>query len=484
MNIRNLSFVASLVLGLGAASSLHAQPAEPVPAEPSPYPPPIGDAPSPADQTTLEPAAPPAISEPTAEAAPSAPLPAEVAVAPKPAAGVTADEKGFALAAPGTPSPFVLKLKLIAQLDARKYFDDYDVNDTMVIRRLRPILAGTIFGLVDYQAMVDFAGSQAVVNDAYADIHPTPWLRFRYGKFKTPIGLERLQSDPDLTFMERALTQDLAPDRDIGLMVWGDVAGGTLSYYAGVFNGSPDSANVDQDNGKNKDLAGRILIQPFKDKSLEKLGALGVGFSATYGKRNGSTKSTSLSPLRDVGRLQIFQYLAAAPTATPDDIAAGTVYAEGEQTRLNPQLFYFIGGFGILGEAIWSEQKVRLAAASKTLTHTAWHATLSYVINGKGGLDGATPNKPFDPSAGELGALELGARYEWLKFDKDTFPTYASPNASVRQAQGFGFAANWVLTRQIRIALNLEQTKFKAGAAMGADKAKETVLLGRVQVAL
>ena len=75
--------------------------------------------------------------------------------------------------------------------------DPLSDKDTFLIRRLRPQLAGTVFGLADFLFVPDFAGSQAVVFDAYADVHPTPFLRLRAGKFKSPLGLERLQSDPD-----------------------------------------------------------------------------------------------------------------------------------------------------------------------------------------------------------------------------------------------------------------------------------------------
>ena len=48
------------------------------------------------------------------------------------------------------------------------------------------------------------------------------------GKFKAPIGLERLQSDPDLPFTERALTSNLSSTRDVGVQLWGDVAAASI----------------------------------------------------------------------------------------------------------------------------------------------------------------------------------------------------------------------------------------------------------------
>lgn len=480
MNIRNLRLVAWIITaGLAHAASAQTPPAvEPAPQAPaavSDQPPavPAADLPPPAQPTA-----------PVAEELPPALDPAaKKADAPKPVPVISADEKGFAFKSSADKPAFVLKLKLVAQLDARKFLEENNVNDTMSPRRLRPYLDGTLLDLVDYRLLVDFAGGTAVVFDAYADIHPTPWLRFRYGKFKSPIGLERLQSDPDLEFIERALTSALTPDRDVGLMVWGDIAGGIVNYSAGVFDGSADSGTLDTDNGVHKDLAGRLLIQPFKAKSLESLGNLGVAIAGTWGKRDGKPTATGLNAYRTVGRQDFFKYLAPTANAMTPDVSGTTVYAAGEQTRINPELFYYYGGFGILGEAVWSKQEVHVGAAKRKLTHRAAHGTLSYVLWGKNGLDGATPTDSWNPAAGHYGALEFAARYHWLDIDDDSFPLYSSAAASATRAQGFGLAANWVLSRTFRLAVNFEDTKFKGGAANGADRKTEKVFLGRAQVA-
>jgi len=85
-----------------------------------------------------------------------------------------------------------------------------------LIRRARPILDTTVLGIVDFRLVPDFAEGRAQVFDAHVDVRPRPWIKLRAGKFKPPIGLERLQSDPDLPFMERALTSNLSPVRDTG----------------------------------------------------------------------------------------------------------------------------------------------------------------------------------------------------------------------------------------------------------------------------
>jgi phosphate-selective porin OprO and OprP len=468
----------------GTTLPVLAQQPQPVPEPGAPATPPATAPATPPEQTGIEPAVEPSPVPPAGAENEPSPEPATepVSAAPaeeKPKASVSADEKGFALKAAGDPSPFVLKVRLVAQLDARKYMDELHVNDTMAPRRLRPYLDGTVLGLVDYRLLVDFAGGTAVVYDAYVDVHPKPWLRFRFGKFKTPIGLERLQSDPDLPFAERAMTSALTPDRDVGLQLWGDVLGGVISYAVGIFNGAPDGGMLAGDTdtvGGDKDFAGRLLIQPFKlGKNLEKLGHLGAAIAGTYGERNGtaSATGTSLAAVRTVGRLPMFAYQTNTMDATMN------VFAEGPHTRINPELFYYVGGLGVLAEAVWSTQEVHAGDDDTELTHFAWHATASYVLGGKNGLDGATPDKSL--GSGGLGALEIGVRYHEIDYDDDSFPTYATAT-SVDGAKGFGISLNWAWSRMFRLMADFESTQFDGGAADGEDRDDENLIIGRAQV--
>ena len=100
-----------------------------------------------------------------------------------------------------------------------------------------------------------------MIYDAYVNYRYEPALQLRIGKFKTPIGLEQLVTDRDLSFNERSLVTDLVPNRDVGAQLWGDVSGGVLSYAAGIFNGVGDARN--SSNGPfddNKTFAGGDVL--------------------------------------------------------------------------------------------------------------------------------------------------------------------------------------------------------------------------------
>ena len=106
--------------------------------------------------------------------------------APKPSATVTADETGFALTSADKQYQFRLKGQF--QVDGRRFFDQVALenSDTFLVRRARPIVAGTVFGLVDFYVAPDFGNNTIAVYDTYLDMHPWPWLRLRVGKFKGP----------------------------------------------------------------------------------------------------------------------------------------------------------------------------------------------------------------------------------------------------------------------------------------------------------
>jgi phosphate-selective porin OprO and OprP len=104
-------------------------------------------------------------------------------------------------------------------VDGRFYSDVYtpSSDDTWLIRRLRPTLEGTLADHFDYRIMPDFAQGKTILQDAWADARVEPWLVLQFGKFKAPVGLERLQLEQFGRFIETALTADLLPYRDLGV---------------------------------------------------------------------------------------------------------------------------------------------------------------------------------------------------------------------------------------------------------------------------
>ena len=394
--------------------------------------------------------------------------------APKPSATVTADETGFALTSADKQYQFRLKGQF--QVDGRRFFDQVALenSDTFLVRRARPIVAGTVFGLVDFYVAPDFGNNTIAVYDTYLDTHPWPWLRLRVGKFKGPVGLERLQSDSDLVFVERALDSNLSAQREVGVQLWGDVAGGLVHWDAGVFNGNPDNGLDNIDSNHAKTFAGRLFIQPFALEPLRIAGRLGVGIAASTGNEKGSASNPWLNPFKSPGQQTIFTYLTT-PTAA-------VVYAKGRHTRINPQLYYYIGPFGLLAEWVKEYQELANSVGSGAVNNNAAHVTASFVIGGAATYEGIKPNHPLSVADGTFGAIEIALRYEYLHIDTDAFPTAADPSASVRQAQSGGIALNWQLNRNVKVSADYFESWFEGGAPNKADRPNEKVGIARFQV--
>src|SRR5262249_29396782 len=141
-----------------------------------------------------------------------------------------------------------------------------------------------------FRIMPDFGQGQTVLQDAYGDIRYFPYASLRAGKFKPPVSLERLQSGAELTFIERSLLQNLVPNRDVGVQLYGDFAEGSFGYQVGIFNGVIDSeSGRDIDLTDDKDFAGRVFTVPFKTTDIEPLRNFGFGIAGTCGNQNGES---------------------------------------------------------------------------------------------------------------------------------------------------------------------------------------------------
>ena len=176
---------------------------------------------------------------------------------------VVVGEEGIALESGN--GNYRLQIGLLLHADGRFALADESEQyvDNFVVRRFRPYLRGRLGRHFEFFVNPDFAGGTLTVQDAYVDTIFAPAFRIRAGKGKTPFGFERLHPAANMLFMERAFPTALAPNRDIGVQVLGDLSGGVVSYLAGVMNGVADGASADVETNDGKDLSGRLVLRPF-----------------------------------------------------------------------------------------------------------------------------------------------------------------------------------------------------------------------------
>ena len=368
---------------------------------------------------------------------------------------------------------YEVKIRGLIQGDGRFFLNDDAVpqNDTFLLRTARPTIEGSLGKLVGFRFTPEFAGDSASIVDVYADLRFDPAYTLRVGKFTSPVGLERLQSSSALSDIERSLASELAPNRDIGIQLQGDVADGRLGYAVGVFNGAVDGRDAATTNPDNNfEYAGRIFFEPFKG-SANALSGLGFGIGASVGDKEGSGNNF-LPRYRTPGQVQFFNYRS-------------TVLADGRQSRWSPQGYYYRNAFGLLAEYIVSKQEVSIGGVNEELSNKAWQATTSYVLTGEdASYRGVVkPSQPFSPGTGGWGAFEVVGRYGALEIDDGAFPLFADPSVAAGKATSWTLGLNWYLNSNLKLVVNYLQTSLDGGAAAGADREDEKAVFTRLQVA-
>jgi phosphate-selective porin OprO/OprP len=386
-----------------------------------------------------------------------------------------------------------LRFNGVVQLDGRLFLKDSSpaLVDGLLVRRAMPIIQGTLANGVSFLISPDLGQGNASISDAYGEVKFHTLARLRFGKFRSPVGLERLQPPPQIAFPEFSLATQLTPVRDVGIQLGGESAGGGLGYAVGLFNGAPDNGQNDKDVSRFKELGGRLYVRPLKLASVDFDGDLLVGFAGTYGKKKASPSGTN-DPLPVYNTAGINPILPFASSTT--DASANTA-PNGHHIRLNPQLWAVVGPASLLAEYIRSDQRLSQGWIGASIVNKGWAATGTVFVYG--GKPSFTPVKiagPFDPGAGTYGALELTFKVSYLDFDNKLFEaldtaspnkTLADPSKAVTNALETEAGISFYFNSNVRFLADYARTKFHGGAgtrAAVANRQTENLVTGRLQL--
>ncbi|HLU07380.1 MAG TPA: porin [Woeseiaceae bacterium] len=378
--------------------------------------------------------------------------------------GVEAGAGGFSLNS--ADGEWRLRLRGLVQLDGRYFTEDSapDDDSEWLLRRVRPSFEGQFGERISFRIMPEFAGSTQLI-DAWIETKLNAGLRLRAGKFKSPVGLERLQSSNDLRIVERSFVTELLPNRDIGVQLSG---GSTqLNWAVGVFNGVNDGRSADQDDDGQPDFALRLFSEPLHANSNTRFS---VGIGASFGRTEGSAATPLLSGYRSAGQNTLFGYRSGAE---------GT-FADGERLRLSPQFYWYRGPIGFLGEWARVRQDVRRTSngleRSGTLDHEAWQVTAEWYVTGEAA--------GYRDASGAIGAVQFVARLSELRVDEDAFAggvlSFADPADGVRKALTQAVGINWFPIVGLKASLAFHHSTFTGGDVDG-DRADEDVIFVRLQ---
>jgi phosphate-selective porin OprO/OprP len=289
--------------------------------------------------------------------------------------------------------------------------------------------------------------------DVYVNFRYFRNFQIKTGKFKLPFGMDQLQGPTKLDFINRSRIGDLlAPARDKGIMAHGRFFERGLNYQAGYFRQDGENART-KDNAHTGEhvFAGRVTATPLRlfpvpavTKNLE-LGAALVTSHVGEGPKGLRG--------RTINQETFFHH----------------INVNGRRVRMGTEMNWRPGPFSLQGEFMHVQEERKgqglLEEDLSDLIARGWYLSGTWVVTGEKKSEGVEPRKEFLRGWG-IGAIELAARYEQLRFSSSEHP--GKPSRAPRAANILGnsdrvwtFGINWYLNRWVKIQGNAIREKIE-----------------------
>jgi phosphate-selective porin OprO/OprP len=361
--------------------------------------------------------------------------------------------------------------------DFKAFLGDHPENDSFFVRRARLCVSGTLYKYYDFRIEPEFGKGGSRLNDGFMNIRYFPQAQIKFGQFKTPFSMEELHSDNWIDFIERSLANKLVPSRDLGIMLHGGIRDDMLFYQLGLFNGYKLNKTSDPDNGK--DVALRLVVAPFKKSGIKLVEGLRLGGALTYGK-----EELTKDEWWNSGKFK------TAAETTYMAMADGVLH-DGDRTRSGLELYWDWGSTALKGEYINTKfEDLRIDSSEKDFDIKGGYISISHCLTGekfvyKNGKPGRiTPLHNFHPGSPGWGAFQVGARYEFLKADKDLLDLgYVDSSRYTDKTSGFTVGLNWYPNEMVRFMLNYYHMKFDDSITVDTEKIDdEDVILTRFEL--
>ncbi len=380
-----------------------------------------------------------------------------------------ADTRPAGLVLTSADGMWQLRLRGLLQLDGRLFTSDAagrPMNEWLV-RRARPILEGRLGRRTAFRITPNVDSGGARIIGAYVETRLARGLALRAGEFKPSVGLEGSQPSSELVLVERSIVNELLPQRDLGLRLTGGRR--RFSWALTAFDGIHDGRGGQGPEDGNAELALRLLARPLEGRAG---GTLGLGLGLTRASLSGSATVPLLPAYRSPGHVTLFDYRSGS---------AGS-FAAGRRVQVVPQLYWFKGPAGVMAEWVRVREDVHAVVANLSrgaaLSHDAWEITGEWFVTGEpAGLAGP---------AGGRGAVQIAARLSTFAADDRAFAgaaaSFADPAVAVSRARTEAVGVNWFPLPWLRGSAAYQRTRFRGGAASGANRPGERLLMLQCQL--
>ena len=329
--------------------------------------------------------------------------------------------------------------------------DPVVAGEKFVFRRARVALEGRVFRDVEYELDADLRDTVRPWRDVYVNYRRYPAAEIQAGRFKVPFGLDQLTSVFNNSFVSRSLIgSQIAPGRDRGVMVHGQLADEVVAYQTGWFHHDGDNARFSEDLPQNEfepapidgSWAGRVEVLPWrKSRGLRRTVQLGANLTA-------GTVGDGLFGLRGrtVGGFAFFD----------------PVYVRGHRIRRGLDVRWMPGPFSVQAEYNRAtDQRNGQGLNDVDLSDVVaqgWYLAGTWVVTGERRAGGVEPRRPL--FCGGAGAVEVAVRIEELRFgsagssDEPAFTNPRAANILPNRDRVLTLGATWYLNRFGRVLFN------------------------------
>ncbi len=362
--------------------------------------------------------------------------------------------------------------------DFRAYKGDGAPADTFLLRRARFGFQGNYGSRFDFALLTDAASSTgSIIRDVYLNVRIRPEFQFQAGQFKVPFAQEAGTGATNLDFVERGFQAMLYPSaasafRSPGLALHGDISGGVLQWWAGIFNGK-GYAVVNTTN--QPEAIGRLRLYPFRKSNNSWIRELAVGGAIDYGRSRGESGDLSFNGNLPDGAYDFFPQFRI----------------NGPIQRYNGEFTYIKSAFAVRGEFdqlnmsrnnVGSEQAGGLGFISlPSIIAKAWDIQATYLLTGEKRPENGTPRVKralFGPETPGghgrgFGAWELAARYMGIHANEPGFDylSYYTPGFVPTydyHTDEITVGLNWYPNYWVKYMINLGIDQLKEPSTIGA----------------
>jgi phosphate-selective porin OprO/OprP len=363
---------------------------------------------------------------------------------------------------------FLLRVRGLVQLDSRVYGQTgrggTDVVNGFYLPRTRLYFDGHLTKPIEYQISLQRGYSSLDVLNAYLNFHYGDRFRFRVGRYKTPFSYEFYKiNNWRLLVPERSLfSNNFGPNRQLGLMGWGELFDKRLEYAVGIFDGPRNSF---QDFNNAKDVMAFLNFRPWQqtDGFLKNLN---VGGSLDFGNQDNPLRPAVLRTSTNASTSDVLGSNIANQAAVPWLKFHNNVVERGDRGLWSVHLAYFYKGLTLMGS--WDGGFNDYAVIGQRPVHlpvSGYYGQVGYIVTGEEISERSLidPIRPFDLRRGKfgLGALEPYARYSELGLGQQVFTAgLADPNLWTNRARLVDLGVNWYLNKFVKIYVDWEHAMF------------------------